>query len=247
MGGRAWQVTEAQRTRILGLLTRVYGRDQAHICYDEIERLMRVFYAHKPEEIIADDARFERANRFTEKDVVLTTYGDLILANDEAPLETLTRMLDRHARYVTAVHVLPFFPYSSDRGFSVIDYEEVDPNLGSWDAIEELAGRFELMFDGVVNHVSAKSRWFQEFLNGNPRYREFFIGFSTREEIDEEHLKLILRPRATTCSPGSRLLTDPATSGRPSAPIRSTSTMRTRPCWCAFSKCSSSMSGGAPT
>ena len=62
---------------------------------------------------------------------------------------------------IDTVHILPFFPYSSDRGFSIIDFEEVDPRLGGWDEIEELGLRFRLMFDGVFNHVSSKSRWFQ--------------------------------------------------------------------------------------
>ena len=82
---------------------------------------------------------------------------------------------------VSGVHILPFFPSSSDRGFSIIAYEEVDPRLGSWDDIEELSLRFRLMFDGVFNHVSASSRSFQEFLNGNPNFQDFFIRFSTRE------------------------------------------------------------------
>ena len=33
----------------------------------------------------------------------------------------------------TYLHILPFFPYSSDDGFSVMDYRAVDPALGDWD------------------------------------------------------------------------------------------------------------------
>ena len=96
---------------------------------------------------------------------------------------------------INTIHILPFFPSSSDRGFSVIAYEEVDPNLGTWDDIEELSLRYRLMFDGVFNHVSAASRLFQEFLNGNPNFSDFFVRFSTREQVSEDHLRLILRPR----------------------------------------------------
>ncbi len=98
---------------------------------------------------------------------------------------------------INTIHILPFFPSSSDRGFSIVAYEEVDPNLGTWDDIEELSLQFRLMFDGVFNHVSASSRLFQEFLNGNPNLSDFFIRFSTREQISEDHLHLILRPRVT--------------------------------------------------
>ena len=79
---------------------------------------------------------------------------------------------------INTVHILPFFPYSSDRGFSIIDYEEVDPRLGSWDDIDVLAAQFRLMFDGVFNHASSRSRWFQRFLNGHPGYEDFFVAFT---------------------------------------------------------------------
>ena len=98
---------------------------------------------------------------------------------------------------INTVHILPFFPYSSDRGFSIIDFEEVDPRLGAWEDIEVLGRRFRLMFDGVFNHVSSKSRWFQRFLNGDPGYQEFFIAFTTKDAIGRDHLRLILRPRTS--------------------------------------------------
>ena len=177
------------------LLERIYGEEQAASCFDELLRLMRVYYAHKTDEMIEQDRDFDRAERFTERDVILITYGDLVVSSDEPPLQVLGHLLEAYNQNVTTVHILPFFPYSSDRGFSVIDYEQVDPHLGRWEDVEQLSSRFQLMFDGVINHVSAKSRWFQEYLNGNPDYDDFFIGFTTREAISEEHRKLILRPR----------------------------------------------------
>ncbi|MGH8459858.1 MAG: alpha-amylase family glycosyl hydrolase, partial [Nevskiales bacterium] len=76
-------------------------------------------------------------------------------------------------------------------------YEEVDPGLGTWDDVEHLSLNFHLMFDGVVNHVSAKSRWFQRFLDADPFYGDCFITFSTREAPDDDHVRLILRPRTS--------------------------------------------------
>jgi glycosidase len=78
-----------------------------------------------------------------------------------------------------------------------MNFEEVDPHLGTWEDIIELKKDFRLMFDGVLNHVSSKSRWFQEFLNQNPSYTDFFTVFSTRDKISADHLKLITRPRTT--------------------------------------------------
>jgi len=112
-------------------------------------------------------------------------------------------------RTINTVHILPFFPSSSDRGFSIIDFSQIDPQVGTWDDIERLSLRFRLMFDGVFNHVSSKSRWFQEFLDGNPEYQDFFVKFSTKQAIDPDHLSLILRPRTTDLLTGFQSLRGP--------------------------------------
>jgi sucrose phosphorylase len=192
------EITGAQRRSILSKLTILYGRDRAKAVYPEIARLMKVYHAHKTPEMIAEAARFDPRERFTEQDVVLITYGDLITAPGRSPLQTLEHFLGRFmSASVNTVHLLPFFPYTSDRGFAIIDYEDVDPRLGTWQEVERLTQRFRLMFDGVFNHVSSKSRWFQRFLNGRPGFEDFFIGFTTRDAIGSDHLRLILRPRTS--------------------------------------------------
>jgi glucosylglycerate phosphorylase len=193
-----FQMAPAHRARILGELAVLYGAARAAGCYGEVERLMRVYHAHQTPELIAAERGFDPAQRFTERDVVLITYGDLLTSPGKPPLRALADFtgLFMHGT-INTIHILPFFPYSSDRGFSIIDYEEVDPRLGSWEDIEHLGGQFRLMFDGVFNHASAKSRWFQEFLNGNPGYQDFFVAFSTRDAIDPDHIRLILRPRTS--------------------------------------------------
>ncbi len=192
------QVTEAQRARLIGILTVMYGQELAEQHYPELERLMRVYHAHKPPLLIELDARFNPAERFSERDVVLITYGDLLTTPGKPPLKVLSGFLRRFMKGAfNSVHILPFFPYSSDRGFSIIDYQEVDPRVGSWDDIAELSKEFRLMFDGVFNHASSKSRWFQRFLNGRPGYKDFFVSFSTSDAINPDYLRLILRPRTS--------------------------------------------------
>ncbi len=116
----------------------------------------------------------------------------------EEPLDTLAELCSKYLKGVfNTLHLLPFFPYSSDRGFSVMDFEEVDPQLGTWEDITSLKSDFKLMFDGVINHVSSKSRWFHEFLNQKPYYKDFFTVFSTKEEISPDLLKIIVRPRTS--------------------------------------------------
>ena len=90
---------------------------------------------------------------WTEQDCMLITYGDSIVSDDEPPLATLTRLLsDDCQACISNVHVLPFYPFSSDDGFSVIDYTAVREDLGDWSHIRALAADFRLMVDLVINH-----------------------------------------------------------------------------------------------
>jgi sucrose phosphorylase len=187
-----------QRERLLGILALLYGREGAEGCYPEILRQLRVYYAHPTPAMIEADRRFDPTTRFDERDVVLITYGDLLATPGLRPLAALADFVSRFARgAINTIHLLPFYPYSSDRGFAVVDFQEVDPRLGTWEGIERLGQRFELMFDGVINHVSSKSRWFQRFLNGRPGFENYFVTFSTSEAISPDHLRLILRPRTS--------------------------------------------------
>lgn len=193
-----FELQPAQRARLLAILAELYGPEGAAACFPELERLMRVYHATKTPAMLAADRAFDPARRFDERDVVLITYGDLLESPSRRPLEALDEFVSRFLRgTINTIHLLPFFPYSSDRGFAVIDFEEVDPRLGTWEEIERLGQRFQLMFDGVFNHVSSKSRWFQRFLNGRPGFDRYFYTFSTNEALSPEHLKLILRPRTS--------------------------------------------------
>ena len=128
----------------------------------------------------------------TQRDALLITYGDQVREPGVAPLLTLGEFLDEHAAgAVSGVHILPFYPSTSDDGFSVVDYRAVDPELGTWDDVCRIGRRFELMFDAVFNHVSAHSEWFQAFLRDDPKYRTWFI------TVDgDPDLSLVVRPRA---------------------------------------------------
>jgi glucosylglycerate phosphorylase len=185
------------KEKIQERLTFLYGEQKAHVCFKELERIMRVYYAYKTPHMIQMEETLNAHERFTEEDVILITYGDLIQGKDRKPLEILADFTKYLKGAINTLHILPFFPYSSDRGFSVTDFEEVDPRLGTWDDILNLKSSTKLMFDGVFNHISSKSRWFQEFLDGNPRFQEFFTVFSTKTAISEAYLSLILRPRTS--------------------------------------------------
>ena len=204
------QMSEAQKQRILDKLVFLYGEGHALRCFSEVERVMQTHYARKPLEMIEYEGTFDAADRFTERDVIAITYADTIHNPETTRLQTLYHILSLFLRRtINTVHILPFFPSSSDRGFSIIDFSQIDPQVGTWDDIERLSLRFRLMFDGVFNHVSSKSRWFQEFLDGNPDYQDFFVKFSTKQAIDPDHLNLILRPRTTDLLTGFQSLRGP--------------------------------------
>ena len=192
------EIPAKARQGLLNRLSFLYGEAVAISYMPELERILEVYYAHKPLEMIAREKDFNARERFTEEDVILITYGDLLRGKEGSPLATLARFCDTYLEgTINTLHLLPFFPYSSDRGFSIIDFETVDPNLGTWDDIEDLEDRYQLMFDGVINHVSSKSRWFQEFLNGNLYYWDFFISFTSPAELSLEQRSMIFRPRTS--------------------------------------------------
>ncbi len=127
-----------------------------------------------------------------ESTAVLITYGDMVQKDGELPLQVLKRFADRHlSGSINTIHILPFCPYSSDDGFSVIDYRTVDPKLGQWKDVQEIGREFRLMFDLVLNHCSRRSRWFTDYVANIAPYRDYFI------EVDPEtDLSAVTRPRA---------------------------------------------------
>jgi glycosidase len=174
--------TNGPNASLLQKLEFIYGKEKAPGLLQEIDRMIARYsgLAQKP------DKRW-----VSEKDVMLITYGDSIQGKD-APLQTLRQFLLRYCDGLfTAVHILPFYTFSSDDGFSVIDYRAVNPHLGDWNDITSISDHFDLMFDGVINHISRHSRWFHEYLSGNPEYARFFI----EADPDEDYSK-VTRPRA---------------------------------------------------
>jgi len=192
-----FEIPPEARQRMLKRLAFLYGEETARKCLPELERILKVYYAHKPRRLVEREKTLVPEERFTEKDIILITYGDLVRKEGESPLKTLVRLCDTMLYGVNTVHILPFFPSSSDRGFSIIDFEVVDPNLGTWEDIEELDTRVQLMFDAVFNHVSSKSRYFQEFLNGDSFFKDLFISYRSRDELTPEQRERIRRPRTS--------------------------------------------------
>lgn len=137
---------------------------------------------------------YEKRERkpLTEKDSFLIIYPDAIQNDEEPSLAVLDSFLKKHGDFISNVHLLPFFPYSSDDGYAVKDYESVREECGSWEDVERLAEERGLVFDFAVNHVSSESRWLKRYLDGDTEYQDFFIEYD--ESFDTS---AVVRPRPT--------------------------------------------------
>ncbi len=168
--------------KILDHLIELYGSDKASEIFVRLREMI-------------EEARprlSARDGRINEGDAILITYADQIQRSGEAPLRTLAEFCRRHLRdVVSGIHILPFYPWSSDDGFSVTDYRKVDPALGDWDDVSAMQTDFRLMFDAVINHVSSQSDWFKKFLQDDPRYKNYFIVVDGEPDLSQ-----VARPRA---------------------------------------------------
>ncbi|HEX9075812.1 MAG TPA: alpha-amylase family glycosyl hydrolase, partial [Anaerolineae bacterium] len=168
---------------LLDHLIALYGDDVGKSAFESLRDLVTRYASRLPP---------ARAAQLSQRDAILITYGDQVRSQDEAPLRTLGQFAERHLRgVVSGIHLLPFYPYSSDDGFSVIDYRAVDAALGDWQDVEDIGRDFRLMFDAVLNHVSVSSEWFRRFLQDDPRYRDFFIVVPEGAGVSR-----VIRPRA---------------------------------------------------
>lgn len=194
------EITPEAKQKILKRLSFLYGEEQAQEYLPELERILKVYYAHKPSARIAAEQNFTPRDRFTESDVILITYGDLLRSEESSPLASLVHILEQvpgFKKAINTLHILPFFPYSSDRGFSVTDFRNVDPKLGSWQDIAKIGDSYQLMFDAVCNHTSSQSKAFQKLLSGNPEYKDIATVYQNPDDLSLEDRQKIVRPRTS--------------------------------------------------
>ena len=183
-------ISQSLQDRMLDHLAFLYGAAQAGPIWDQLATLLEDVSERNPD--------LSEALPLTERDAILITYGDQFQDRGPdgtlrvPPLQTLRQvLLESLDRPVSGVHILPFFPYSSDDGFSVVDYTRVNPEFGTWPDVERLGQDFRLMFDAVINHISRQSDWFQRFLAGDPAYADWFITVEPGTDLSQ-----VVRPRA---------------------------------------------------
>jgi glycosidase len=179
---------ESIEDRIKTQLISLYVQQQAESLWLELMKIISDFKAHHP-----DANCGEREDiAFDQRDAFLITYADQFKTSGDVPLNSLKDFLDDNLRdVISGVHILSFYPYSSDDGFSVNDYQKVNPEFGSWEEISAIGSNFRLMFDAVINHISRQSEWFQAFMRREKPYDEYFIEVDPTTDLSQ-----VVRPRA---------------------------------------------------
>ncbi|MCF7855237.1 MAG: alpha-amylase [Candidatus Pacebacteria bacterium] len=166
------------------LIEGLYGADESEKL---LERLQAVIGRYPANRTVGSNPQA----RWNEKDALLITYGDMVQNFFDPPLKTLRGFITDHlGQALNTVHILPFFPYSSDDGFAVIDYRHVDPAVGTWEDVTRLSEDVYLAMDLVLNHVSRESNWYRDYTSGILPQRNYFI-----EVPHGTDLSTVVRPR----------------------------------------------------
>ncbi len=168
--------------KVKQLLTVIYGEKTGQAAFERLQPIIEKFAGQKR----------KKKEFFSQDDVVLITYGDSLKKEGQAPIATLHEFANNYLKgAISTVHFLPFFPYSSDDGFSVMDFFAINPKLGSWENVNDIGQDFQLMFDYVINHFSSKSQWFDDYLANREGFEDFAIAVDP--SID---LSMVTRPRS---------------------------------------------------
>jgi len=195
-------------------LSTLYSRKETEGFIRALETLLKAFDGLRPHESPHKKGGIpgKRRQRAVD-DACLVCYADTFVdpAFQKKPLRLLKEFLERYRipDRLPLLHLLPFFPWDTDRGFSVTDYFQVHPDYGSWQDIASLARSVSLMFDFVINHASienplVKSALIERHLSPeDPRYarfapfKDYVIAFSDAERPPDGALQGLVRPRAT--------------------------------------------------
>ncbi len=172
-----------ENERIRNLLSQIYGLEAGEPIFRDLISIISKYRGQIP---------WPRRAGLSERDAILISYPDQVQEPGRPPLASLAEFGEKHLNgLVRGIHILPFYPWSSDDGFSVIDYRAVAPQCGNWSDVRRLGEHFRLMVDAVINHASAESPWFRRFLQDDPAYQDYFI------EVDgNPDLSSVVRPRA---------------------------------------------------
>ena len=165
----------------------IYAKNLKEIEIDQISKKICSLFVNK---------KISKKNLWSEKDFFLITYADSVKKKKVKNLISLGNFLNKYCKEFSFVHVLPFFPYSSDDGFAVKDFKKVNSEHGDWDDFKKISSSFKTMIDLVINHCSSENMLFKDFLNGSSLVSDFFIVSNEKFKESEK----IVRPRSSDIS-----------------------------------------------
>ncbi|MBJ8349127.1 sugar phosphorylase [Streptococcus zalophi] len=172
-----------QIEKIYQKLSEIYKGERLTEAQQAFEKLVQRYY----------NKNFAHRKTLSEENVYLITYGDSFTDGDRVGLSVLKDVVDKTlSDTITDIHLLPMFPYTSDDGFSVTNYDQINPQLGDWSDIKKLSKKYRLMFDFVANHMSKSSEWFKKFLSDDPEFSEAFVEFEAGFDTSK-----VIRPRVS--------------------------------------------------
>lgn len=178
-------IQDALKQKLIAHLNFIYPDLDSDVLADELIQVMRL----DQQCLQATPHR----NLWDQTDVLVISYGDSILNGEQPPLQTLHHFLSQHfSMLINGVHILPFFPYSSDDGFAVVHYKQVNPKLGDWNDILRISTDFHLMSDLVINHCSSQHEWFDNFKKGLEPGKNYFFTAEPTDDLNE-----VVRPRTS--------------------------------------------------
>jgi len=164
--------------KVKSLIADIYGNEKCEEIIERIDILVAKFSS-----IIPTDKKYQQ---LSQKDIALICYADNIHSTDSKSLKVMSQFFDKNLKdIISHIHFLPFYPYTSDDGFAVQNFIEVNSEYGNWKDIEEIGENFQLIFDAVINHISSQHHWFQQYLQSNPKYKDYFIEMNEDADVSK--------------------------------------------------------------
>ena len=160
------------------LISELYGKKLSkEIC----KKIDKIINKYKNKSILV-----KQRQPISENDVALICYADNIYLENRPTLQIMNIFFEKYlSNLISYIHFLPFYPYSSDDGFAVQDFFTIKSDYGDWTDIQKTGKIFNLIFDAVINHISSKHEWFQEYLKSNPKYENYFIKTDKNTDISK--------------------------------------------------------------
>ena len=148
---------------------------------DEIIQIIKNFNKKNP----------KRKKNISEKTSLIICYGDSIYSNKKSSISLFNIFFQKKLKnYFNTIHFLPFYPSSSDSGFSVKDHYKIENKLGNWSDIKKISKSNDIMADMVINHSSARGLWFRNFLKNKKPGKNYFLTIDSKFDTSK-----VIRPR----------------------------------------------------